>query len=273
MAIVLPPPSHGPAWRIPVTGRALAALCALIPGAAEAACRLALVLALDVSGSVDDVEYTLQLEGIAIALETPKMRDAILAFPDAPVSLAIFEWSASSYQRDILGWTSLAGADDLTAVVTHLRAWRRGAAPESTGLGAALRHAGEKLANGPACWRQVIDVSGDGRNNDWPAPRHIRERGPLAGITVNALVVGEERPHPNDRENDHLQDLADYFSARVLQGPDAFVEVAHGFEDYARAMARKLLREISAPPMGALPPVGIRLVDLEHSSGPDAGDS
>lgn len=230
------------------------------------------MLALDVSGSVDEIEYTLQLTGIAAALETPEVRDAILAFPEAPVSLAIFEWSASTYQRDILGWTRLAGPDDVAAVAAHLRGWRRAAAPESTGLGAALRHAGQKLAAGPACWRQVIDVSGDGRNNDWPAPRHIRERGPLAGKTVNALVVGEERPHPNDRQNDHLQDLADYFAARVIQGPDAFVEVAHGFEDYTRAMSEKLLREISSPPMGALPFGPLRLADLSGRPGAARGD-
>jgi hypothetical protein len=240
----------------------------LIPGAAEAACRLALVLALDVSGSVDEAEYALQLDGIATALELPELRDAILAFPEAPVALAVFEWSASSYQRDILGWTELSGPGDLASVIAHLRGWQREAAPESTGLGAALLHAGQKLATGPACWRRVIDVSGDGRNNDWPAPRHIRETGPLAGITVNALAVGEERPHPNDRDNDHLQDLADYFEARVIQGPDAFVETAKGFDDYARAMAKKLLREISSPPMGGLEMQPTRLADNGERSRP-----
>ena len=79
--------------------RALILVWMLSVGSASAACRQSLALALDVSASVDAREYVLQLEGVALALEDPAVRAALLDLPDAPVSLAVFEWSGGSYQR------------------------------------------------------------------------------------------------------------------------------------------------------------------------------
>ena len=234
--------------------RALAALAALWPSAAEAACRLALVLALDVSGSVDQREYQLQLEGIATALEDPHVRSAILALPDAQVDLAIFEWSAARYARDILGWTALTSEGGIDAIVAHLRGWRRTSAPEATGLGAAMERSGRMLQDRLDCWKRVADISGDGKNNDWPLPLDVKAEGTLNGVTVNALVVGVGNPRIGDERQAEITELSSYFRAEVLNGPGAFLEVALGYQDYARAMTRKLLREVSAPRLGALSP-------------------
>ena len=233
--------------------RAAAALWALWPGAGDAACRLALVLALDVSGSVDEREYGLQMQGIAAALEDRAVRDAILALPDAHVSLAVFEWSAARYRRDVLGWTALTSEAAIDGVVAQLQGWRRAVAPEATGLGAAMEAAAEMLAARDDCWRKVADISGDGKNNDWPLPSEVRRAGRLDGITANALVVGVGGARIGDVRQAEIAELSAYFRAEVLHGPEAFLEVALGYGDYARAMKRKLLREVSAPRLGQAP--------------------
>ncbi|MEM9975350.1 MAG: DUF1194 domain-containing protein [Pseudomonadota bacterium] len=233
----------------------LAVFATLWAGAAEAACRLALLLALDVSGSVDEAEYVLQLAGVAQALEDSEVRHALMALPAAPVSLAVFEWSSAGYQREVLGWTSLSEEADIFAVAAHLRGWRRAVAPEATGIGAALRHAADVFNAGPICWRKTLDVSGDGKNNDWPLPRDIYADGLLAGVTVNGLIVGQEWLRGGDERMLGVAELSAYYRANVIRGPGAFVEVAIGYDDFANAMTRKLLREVSAPELGGDAPL------------------
>lgn len=238
----------------PLVKAALALAAVFWAGAASAACRLALVMALDVSGSVDEREYVVQLNGVATALEDPAVRSALLALPDAPVSVAVFEWSSASYQRVIVDWTTLSGEADIAAVVAGLRGWRREEAPEATGIGAAMRFAAGMLRDGPVCWAQTVDLSGDGKNNDWPIPRDVRASGILSGVTINALAVGQELLHGGDLRRLGIAELTAYYQAEVIQGPGAFVEVALGYDDYTRAMTRKLLREVSAPPLGQMRP-------------------
>ncbi len=234
--------------------RALTLALTLWAGMAQGACRQSLVLALDVSGSVDEREYVLQLEGVARALEDPAVRAALLDMPATPVALAIFEWSGGSYQRLIQDWISLGSANDIALVTTRLRVWQRSAAPETTALGAAMEFAVALQDRGPRCWRRVLDISGDGKNNDWPRPRTVRASGQLGDMTINALVIGTATTRSDDLRQSHIAELTAYFDAEILHGPDAFLEAALGFEDYADAMARKLLRELETLPMGAAPP-------------------
>ena len=229
-----------------------AALAILIAPAAESApCRLALALALDVSGSVDETEYRLQAQGLAGALGDPEVRRVLLALPDAPVALAVYEWSASRYQRLIQDWVLIEDEATLNALIERLNVVTRETAPEATGLGAALVFGQALIDRGPACWDQTLDVSADGKNNDWPAPPQVRAQGTIAGLRVNALVIvqnwNEERAGIRE-----TGELPAYFNTQVIQGPDAFVEVARGFEDYRRAMTRKLLRELATQPIGSL---------------------
>ena len=221
---------------------------------AEAACRLALALALDVSGSVDEFEYVLQMNGVATALADGDVQAALFATPDAPVNLAIYEWSSSSYQRMIVNWRPLHSPSDLEDIRSILLSWRRAPAPEATGLGAALEFGWKLFASAPACWDQTLDVSADGKNNDWPVPTRLREDGRLGTMNVNALVVAKDFKSTIDMTPDGVAELTAYYQARVIHGPGAFVEVAQGYEDYATAMSRKLLRELSTIPLGQLPP-------------------
>lgn len=231
---------------------ALACLWALIaaPALAEP-CRLSLALALDVSGSVDQREYQLQASGLASALNDPEVRDVLFALPDAPVALAIYEWSASNYQRLVQDWILISDEAVLAGVVARLNALQRAPAPEPTGLAAALAYGKRLIDTGPACWSQTLDVSGDGKNNDWPTPQQLRESNVLAGLRINALVVVEDRDEERAGARE-TGELPAYFNTQVIQGPGAFVEVARGFEDYTRAMKRKLLRELATQPLGSL---------------------
>jgi hypothetical protein len=239
------------AARIRRAGKAavLAAALTLAAGPATA-CRLALVLALDVSGSVDAREYELQVGGVASALRDGEVRSAILSDPAAPVEIAIFEWSGSQFQRQIVDWTTLSSPAAIDGVATRVARWTRISAPEATGIGSAMRVAAGQLGDGPACWRQVLDISGDGKNNDWPSPRQVREANAMGDITVNALVIGSA-PLRGESRDAGIAELVAYFHAEVLHGPSAFVETARGYEDYADAMRRKLLRELQTLVVGA----------------------
>lgn len=228
---------------------------AILPTPAPAsACRLALALALDVSGSVDGREYQLQMSGLAAALGDADVQAALFAMPDAPVALAVFEWSSSRYQRVVQDWVLIDNPGTLEAVRARLLGWQREEAPEATGLGAAMGYGKAMLERSPPCWTGTLDVSGDGKNNDWPSPEQVRASGSLAGLLINGLVIAREAPPSTEGLPADAKELSDYYTARVIQGPDAFVEIALGFSDYARAMRRKLLKEIKSLPVSHLNP-------------------
>ena len=219
-------------------------MAALLAGSAVAEpCRQALVLGLDVSGSVDAREYRLQLDGLAAALQNPQVVAAIEAVPEVPVRLMVFEWSGPEAQRLLVGWTPLRSGADLAGVASRLRAVQRVQADVSTAIGSALRYARAALTGHEDCWRLTIDISGDGKSNTGPHPRDV-SRTQMGRATVNGLVIGQDTGNSGDRRQVELGELSSYFHAYVLAGPDAFVQTAMGFEDYERAMVAKLLREL-----------------------------
>ena len=221
---------------------------------ATAQCRQALALGLDVSGSVDTEEYRLQLDGLAAALTDPRVTRALLALPVAPVRLAVFEWSGPGYQRQLMDWTEITDHATLARIAARLSGTARRPAPPGTGLGAAMRHGADLLADQPECWRRTLDISGDGRHNQGPHPRDVKSALLPRGITVNALAIGADAPRGGDRRQADIGALSSYFRAWVILGPGAFVETALGFDDYGQAMARKLLRELELPSLSALDP-------------------
>ena len=210
------------------------------PGTAEI-CRQALALGLDVSGSVDAKEYRLQLDGLAVALRQKDVQTAFLAQPNAPVALAIYEWSGPSDQRMLTGWRSIQTADDLGIVAEQLAQTQRLPMDPSTGLGASISYGAALLAQRPNCWQHTLDISGDGMSNAGPRPQDVRHFPDVSAITINALVIA---PSPTEREAG-ASELVRYFEELVTQGLFSFVEQANGFDAYADAMAKKLLRELS----------------------------
>ena len=227
-------------------------------GASEAQCRQALLLALDVSGSVDSREYQLQLKGLASALIDPDVQHAILAQQSHPVHIAVYEWSGPMYQRLLLGWSKITSQETLFTVSSHLANLRRGPAPPGTALGKSMQYGVNLLANGPPCWKRTLDISGDGKSNFGPHPRDIRAGLPPNSspdaVTINALVIGSDAPVVGDTRQVEIAELSAYFNAWVISGPDAFVETAIGFEDYHQAMIRKLLRELDTLAVSSLDP-------------------
>lgn len=227
---------------------ALVATLAALP--AEAACRQALALALDVSGSVDRGEYRLQLDGLAGALIAPEVRAAILSTPERPVHLVVFEWSGPDDQRILVPWTVIDTAAALDGVVAQLTGTSRRRAQPTTALGEAILLGGQLLAQRPDCWSHTLDISGDGKSNTGMRPQDVILPDIAGPVIINALVIGTSGGLPDIPGPGDLDELVAYFERTVIRGPGAFVETANGFADYEEAMRRKLLRELQSFAIG-----------------------
>ena len=225
----------------------LALFCA---GQATAACRLALALGLDVSGSVDEVEYRLQLDGLAAALMNAEVQAQILQSPEVPIWLTAYEWSGRFNQRPLVGWVALDSPQVIASIAATLRGTTRRRGINSTGIGGAMQYAERLFTQSPACWRYTLDLSGDGTNNDGPAPEFMRER--LVGREINGLVVALDLTVGRDERQMDMMRLSAYYRKNVIKGPAAFIEIAQGFEDFERAMKKKLLRETETMAVGGL---------------------
>ncbi len=247
--------------------RLLAILLCLLASPLSAQCRQALALGLDVSGSVDSREYQLQLHGLAAALRRTEVAQLLLANPATPVRLAIYEWSEAGHQRLLLNWTEIRRASDLDLIAARLDAVERSAAPQGTAVGSAMLFGAELLAAQSECWRRTLDLSGDGKHNLGPHPRDVKKTLQNARITINGLVIGADDPSHGDKRYVQVGELSAYYNAWVIFGPDAFVEVALGFEAYEDAMTRKLIRELEGLVLSdAHPPDGS--VDIADLVGP-----
>ncbi|MEM7320222.1 MAG: DUF1194 domain-containing protein [Pseudomonadota bacterium] len=235
--------------------RVLTFCAALILAATGAAaqCRQALVLALDVSGSVDSYEYRLQIEGLANALQHPEIRDALLAMPSAPIRIAVFEWSGPEHQRLLLNWKTVTTAAQIDSIAQQLYQTARSSSPPGTALGSAMQFGAALLAGQNECWKRTLDISGDGKHNQGPHPRDVKHHLARHKVTINALVIGADAPAVGDYRQSQVGELAAYFQHWVVVGPDGFVETALGFEDYESAMVRKLKRELEGLVLSALP--------------------
>jgi hypothetical protein len=208
-----------------------------------AACRLALVVALDVSSSVDAVEDALQRRGLAAALRSPQVRAAV--FAGDPIAVAVFEWSGRQNQTVIVDWKMLQTPSDLQSLADEIARSTRRHNAFPTAMGYALGYGANLLARAPSCLFHTIDVAGDGQNNEGFGPQLAYREFAFDYVTVNGLVV--ETADTNTEVS-----LRRWYQTEVLHGPGAFVEVAQGYADYEAAMRRKLEREIRPQIVGAL---------------------
>ncbi len=224
--------------------RLLALVVCLLAGSVSAQCRQALALGLDVSGSVNVREYRLQIDGLAAALRRPEIRKIILANPAFPVRLVVFEWSEPGHQRVLVKWTEIRTESDLGRIAARLEDVTRSAAPQGTAVGDAMLFGADLLNQQPECWKHTLDLSGDGKHNLGLHPRAAKALLQDNGITINGLVIGVDDSNYGDQRDVQIGELSAYYNAWVILGPDAFVEVALGFEAYEDAMTRKLIREL-----------------------------
>ncbi|MEL6958318.1 MAG: DUF1194 domain-containing protein [Pseudomonadota bacterium] len=224
----------------------LFAVCLSLWAGTAAACRLALVLAMDVSSSVSDAEDALQRGGLASALLAPKVQQAFFATGD-PVALAVFEWSGRYNQLLVQDWVLIDSPATLQRVADRIASTPRSTTDYPTALGHALGYASILLTRAPICEAQTVDVSGDGQNNDGFAPADAFGAFPFEAVTVNGLAINV----PEDiAAREGQDDLVTYYTREVIRGPGAFVEVANGFEDFAATMERKLIRELGVRIIG-----------------------
>ena len=215
----------------------LAGLLSTAAPAAEMAVDLELVFAVDASGSVDDGEFVLQLQGIAAALGDEAVLRAIAAGPQKRIAVNLLVWAEPQVPKDQSGWMVIASrreAIEAAAVIAGFARRQSG----GTGIGDGIAHALRNFAeNGIAAPRRVVDVSGDGTET---TPRdyvvtisQARAMAAALGATINGLAIENEVPG-----------LAQWYRDHVQIGADSFVMAAADYADFARAMRQKLLREI-----------------------------
>ena len=209
----------------------LAGMIALAPAAQ--ACEVALMLAVDVSGSVNPSEYRIQMDGLAAALIERDVADALVA---ASAQVALMQWTGTGRQSVVISWTEMNSQDDVAGFAIQVaespRLWR----DFSTAIGEAMQLALPYFTTVNTCDRLVMDISGDGISNEGRLPNTLWPAFAEAGITVNALVI-----------QDTGFDLTTWFEANVITGAGAFAVTANTFEQYPEQIIRKLYRELTQP--------------------------
>ena len=229
--------------------RPLACLFALLLLALPAAAQdkkeidLALALAIDISGSIDPDEAHLQRKGYVEAFRDPVIVKAILGGPHGRIAVAYYEWSDSWMQKLLLDWTLLDSETSIAAFAQRLAD-----APISiarrTSISGAIRYAIPLFGRSPyEPTRKVLDISGDGSNNDGGLVTDMRHEALKERISINGLPIMNDRPNPFGFPNE--ADLDQYYLHCVTGGPRSFVEVARSFEDFPRAVRKKLLQEVA----------------------------
>jgi hypothetical protein len=221
----------------------VAILIAARPVAAEAV-DLALVLAADVSRSVDQEEFQLQRRGYAAAIQNQRVLNAILSGTHKAIALCFIEWSGARERRVVVDWTVIRDAEIAAEFAGKLLAVPR-SFNGSTAIGAAIDFAVRRHAeSGIESDRRAIDVSGDGDSNQGRPITGARDDAVAAGITVNGLAIINERdssPHTHPAGG-----LVEYYRQNVIGGPGAFVLEVNDFAAFGEALADKLVTEIVA---------------------------
>jgi Protein of unknown function (DUF1194) len=223
---------------------AIAAMAAALAPAAALGTQpvdVELVLAVDLSGSVDDAEQGLQREGLVAAFRDPEVADAIAALPEG-VAVALVAWAGAGQVRTLVAWrrlTDKVSAGDFAARVGAALPAAFGPGGK-TAIGDALTWSLAELAGNGFAGRAKIDVSGDGHNTDGAYPGPVRDTAVAAGVTINGLAIVNQEPS-----------LANYYRKNVIGGPGAFVMAADDYRAFGEAIRRKLLRELAPGPVAA----------------------
>ena len=214
-----------------------AALIGARPAVATDRVDLVLILAVDVSGSVDTERFNIQRNGYASAFRDPSVIEAIAAGAHGAIAVTFVEWSGPGHQQQTIGWTlvrdrpsAAAFADALAGVDRVYADW--------TSISGAIDFAVRLLAGGaPAAERQVIDISGDGSNNSGRPVTEARDAAVALGITINGLPITTVEPM-----------LDAYYRENVVGGSGAFTETVSSFDSFAAGVRNKLVKEIVGDP-------------------------
>lgn len=198
---------------------------------------VALVLAVDVSSSVDESRFRLQQSGYAAAFRSPLVQAALLGGPDHAIAVAYVQWAGATDQRLVLDWTLVDSEPAAQALADRIAASER-FGEGSTSVSGAITFAMEQLRVSPyQADHRIIDVSGDGSNNSGRMAHLARDEAVASGITINGLPILAVEPQ-----------LDRYYRDNVIGGPGAFLVSATSFDTFATAIVNKLVREVAAIP-------------------------
>lgn len=212
-------------------------------GAKAEAVDLALVFAVDISGSVDDDEAHLQRNGYVKALTDPRVISTIQQGKLGQIAVTYFEWAGGHYQNTLVDWHVIKDAHSAGVFAANIAAAPR-LVERYTSISGAIDFGIRRLAENPhQSQRHAIDISGDGANNSGERLPAARDRAAALDITVNGLPIVNDKLSRFGRRQIANLDL--YYRDCVIGGPRAFLIVANGFLDFARAIRRKLILEIA----------------------------
>ncbi len=207
-----------------------------------------LVLAADVSRSIDEAKFNLQRRGYAAALADPRVLEAIASNPEKRIAVAFVEWAGSASQKLVVDWTPVATQADAKAFAAKVLA-----APRSfydrTAIGSALDFATAQFGRAPfTAARRIVDVSGDGASNAGDDIKAARDAALRHGVTtINGLVIlsADDGPRYLVEHTHPPGGLANYYRQNVIGGAAAFVSTAQGFESFDRSLIAKIVQELS----------------------------
>lgn len=223
-----------------LAGGALATVAAdgMAPARADTPCDLQLILAVDTSGSVNQVRFELQKQGYVAAFRNPRVVKAIRSGMTQAIAVSMVQWTGQYLQQTVVPWTLLK--DEAT---THRFAAAIEAAPRQlfsggTSISGVVDHGRSELfARSPfSGGRRVIDISGDGANNRGRPAGEARDDAVKAGITINGLPIMGLEPF-----------LDEHYKSQVIGGVNAFMVVASSYDAFADAILKKLITEIATP--------------------------
>lgn len=209
--------------------RALA-LALAIAAPPASACTTALVLAIDVSNSIDPTEYRIQTEGLADALLDSEIRESMVR---GQVALTVVQWSGIGSQEVTFPWTRMTSDAEVQTLSERARSMKRAFIMSDTAVGDIIRFASSLFGPVKDCNRHVIDISGDGTDNAGTDPDTARRRAEAMQITINGLAI----------EGMGLS-ITNFYRRHVITR-DGFVMTARGHTSYAETLRKKIRREVS----------------------------
>lgn len=213
---------------------------------------LELMLAVDVSSSVNLEEFELQMRGLSDAFRHPAVLAAIQSTGRTGIAVSVMQWSDEFKQTVVVDWMPVHDERSVLTLARRIRNAPRAISGGQTAISGALRFALEEIAlnrfNGR---RKVIDLSGDGRANAGIHPMPFRDSAVLQGVTVNGLAILNEEPFVDS-----------YYRYSVIGGTGAFLMTATDYEDFAQAILEKLIKEIDVP-FAERPPATVHAARIE----------
>jgi len=197
---------------------------------------IALVLAVDASGSVDTHRFELQKEGYATAFRSAAVQNAIRALATPVIAVTMMQWTGPRLHVQVVDWSIIRGDDSANELAAAIEEFPRQLFGGGTSISGAIDFSRLLLAQCP-CQpaRRVIDISGDGSNNSGRPVRQARDEAVNDGVGINGLPILAIEP-----------DLDRYYYDNVIGGPGAFMIPAANYDAFADAIQKKLITEIAA---------------------------